>query len=190
MRVEVLPDAPVAQGALTADTVIVDSGVAGLSAAYELTSAGRKVIVVDHGSIAGGMTSRTTAHLAPICDDAISSLIDLCGDDMARQFQKSQETAVDRVEAIVDDGDRLFADSPVVRVEASPQGVEVHLQNGARVSAAMPSSLPTRPSTKRGELHSKMAPYRTYAMAFAIARDVLPDALYRDIADPYPLRPR
>src|SRR5690349_21147893 len=121
MRVEVLPDAPVAQGALTADTVNVDSGVAGLSAAYELTSAGRKVIVVDRGSIAGGMTSRTTAHLAPICDDAISSLIDLCGDDMARQFQKSQETAVDRVEAIVDDGGRLFADSPVVRVEASPQ---------------------------------------------------------------------
>ncbi|MBY0319452.1 MAG: FAD-dependent oxidoreductase [Reyranella sp.] len=269
MRVEVLPDAPVAQGALTADTVIVGSGIAGLSAAYELASAGGKVIVVDRGSIAGGMTSRTTAHLAPICDDAISSLIDLRGEDMARQFQKSQEAAVDRVEAIVgelgancgfrrldgflfpavgmkrgeakeqldkeyaaaqkagaavehakgvpfvgfktapalryprqgtfhplkylqavaravvDKGGRLFADSPVVSVEASPQGVEVHLQNGGRVSAAHAVVATNSPINKRVELHSKMAPYRTYAMAFAIGRDVLPDALYWDMADPY-----
>ena len=101
MRVEVLPDAPAAKGALTADTVIVGSGIAGLSAAYELAAAGQKVIVVDRGSIAGGMTSRTTAHLAPICDDTISSLIDLRGEEMARLFQQSQEAAVDRIEAIV-----------------------------------------------------------------------------------------
>ena len=101
MRVEVLPDASAAKGALTADTVIVGSGIAGLSAAYELAAAGQKVIVVDRGSIAGGMTSRTTAHLAPICDDTISSLIDLRGEEMARLFQQSQEAAVDRIEAIV-----------------------------------------------------------------------------------------
>ena len=95
MRVEVLPDAPTAEGALTADTVIVGSGIAGLSAAYELAAAGQKVIVVDRGPIAGGMTARTTAHLAPICDDAISALIELRGEEMARLFQQSQEAAVD-----------------------------------------------------------------------------------------------
>ena len=30
-----------------------------------------------------------------------------------------------------------------------------------------------------------MAPYRTYAMAFTMPRDTLPDALYWDMADPY-----
>ena len=35
------------------------------------------------------------------------------------------------------------------------------------------------------ELHSKMAPYRTYAMAFTLARGTLPDALYWDMGDPY-----
>jgi glycine/D-amino acid oxidase-like deaminating enzyme len=101
MQTEVLADAPLLKGQHVADTVIVGSGIAGLSAAYELTAAGQKVIVVDRGSIAGGMTSRTTAHLAPICDDGLSSLINLRGEEMARLFQQSQEAAVDRIEAIV-----------------------------------------------------------------------------------------
>jgi glycine/D-amino acid oxidase-like deaminating enzyme/nitrite reductase/ring-hydroxylating ferredoxin subunit len=269
MGVEVLPDAPAANGALTADTVIVGSGIAGLSAAYELAAAGQKVIVVDRGSIAGGMTSRTTAHLAPICDDAISSLIDLRGEEMARLFQQSQEAAVARIEAIVgelgidcafrrldgflfpaedmkrdeakkqvdeefeaaqkagaavehaegvpfagfkaapalryprqatfhplkylqavtgaimDKGGRLFANSPVVRIEASRQGVEVHTENGARIAAGDAIVATNSPINTRVELHSKMAPYRTYAMAFSIARDALPDALYWDMANPY-----
>ena len=269
MRVEVLPDASAAKGALTADTVIVGSGIAGLSAAYELAAAGQKVIVVDRGSIAGGMTSRTTAHLAPICDDTISSLIDLRGEEMARLFQQSQEAAVDRIEAIVgeldidcafrrldgflfpaedmkreeakkqldkeleaarkagaaaehakgvpfvgfktapalryprqatfhplkylqaitrtvvDKGGKVFANSPVVRIEASPQGVEVHTENGARIAASHAIVATNSPINKRVELHSKMAPYRTYAMAFSIARGTLPDALYWDMADPY-----
>jgi hypothetical protein len=54
------------------------------------------VIVIDRGSIAGA-----TAHLAPICDDGISSLIDLRGEEMAKLFQQSQAAAVDRIEAIV-----------------------------------------------------------------------------------------
>lgn len=269
MPVDILSDAPAAEGSLTADIVIVGSGIAGLSAAYELASGGHRVIVLDRGAIAGGMTSRTTAHLAPICDDGISSLIDLRGEEMARLFQQSQEAAVDRIEAIVNDlgvdctfrrldgllfpaegmkreeakkqldkefdaaqkagaavehangvplvgfktapalryprqatfhplkylqaltravmdmGGSLFAHSPVVRIEASRQGVEVHTQNGARIAAGHAVVATNSPITKRVALHSKMAPYRTYAMAFDIARDTLPDALYWDIADPY-----
>ncbi len=83
------------------DTVIVGAGIAGLSAAYELANAGHNVIVLDRGAIAGGMTSRTTAHLAPICDDGLSSLIKLRGEETAALFQQSQEAAVDRIEAIV-----------------------------------------------------------------------------------------
>ena len=55
--------------------------------------------MVDRGSIAGGMTSRTTAHLAPVCDDGVSSLTRLRGEETARLFQQSQEAAVDRIEA-------------------------------------------------------------------------------------------
>ena len=41
------------------------------------------------------------------------------------------------------------------------------------------------PISDRFALHTKMAPYRSYAMAFSIRRGALPDALYWDTEDPY-----
>src|ERR1700712_3317802 len=76
---------------ISCDTVIVGAGIAGLSTAYELTRAGQTVVVLDRGAIGGGMTSRTTAHLAPICDDGLSALINLRGEKIAGLFQQSQE---------------------------------------------------------------------------------------------------
>src|SRR6187200_2470920 len=102
---DVAPDTPRLQGRLRCDTVIVGTGIAGLSVAYELASAGRMVIVVDRGRIAGGMTARTTGHLAPVCDDGVSSLTRLRGEETARLFQQSQEAAVERIEQIVEEHD-------------------------------------------------------------------------------------
>ena len=48
------------------------------------------------------MTSRTTAYLAPICDDSLASLLAMRELDEARGFQASQSAAVDRIEQIVD----------------------------------------------------------------------------------------
>lgn len=98
MKVDVYPDAPKFSGKTSCDTVIIGSGIAGLLIAHELASIGQRVIVIDRGSIAGGMTSRTTAHLAPICDDGLSSLINLRGEEAATLFQESQEAAVARIE--------------------------------------------------------------------------------------------
>src|SRR5689334_1065614 len=86
---------------LTCDVVVVGSGIAGLSVAYELSQIGKSVVVLDRGSIGGGMTSRTTAHLAPVCDDGVAALTKLRGDEMAAKFHASQAAAVDRIEAIV-----------------------------------------------------------------------------------------
>jgi glycine/D-amino acid oxidase-like deaminating enzyme/nitrite reductase/ring-hydroxylating ferredoxin subunit len=269
MNVSVAPDAPRLRGRHRCDVAIVGSGIAGLSLAYELMSAGRSVIVVDRGPIAGGMTSRTTAHLAPICDDAISALIDVRGEEIATLFQRSQEAAVDRIETIVDElgircdfrrvdaflfpamgvaleearqerdkeheaarttrvaaervkgvpfngfenapvlryprqatfhplkylkglagsireaGGVLFADSPVNKVEESTGSVRVLVAGGGEIEAANAVFATNAPVSNRLALHSKMAPYRTYAMAFTIRRGILPDALYWDTADPY-----
>jgi glycine/D-amino acid oxidase-like deaminating enzyme/nitrite reductase/ring-hydroxylating ferredoxin subunit len=82
------------------DVVVVGSGIAGLSTAYELARLGRSVIVIDRGAIGSGMTARTTAHLASELDDTYHELIGARGEDEARRYHESQLAAVNRIEAI------------------------------------------------------------------------------------------
>ena len=98
-----MPVAPLAvplEGDERCDVVVVGSGIAGLSTAYELSERGRSVIVIDRGPIAGGMTARTSAHLAPLCDDLMSEMQKIKGGDQSKLFYESQAAAVDRIEEI------------------------------------------------------------------------------------------
>jgi glycine/D-amino acid oxidase-like deaminating enzyme/nitrite reductase/ring-hydroxylating ferredoxin subunit len=96
-------DAPPLTGDAEADVAVVGSGIAGLSVAYELARQGRSVIVIDRGTIGGGMTARTTAHLASELDDYYHELIRVRGEDEARRLHESQVAAINRIEAICRD---------------------------------------------------------------------------------------
>jgi glycine/D-amino acid oxidase-like deaminating enzyme/nitrite reductase/ring-hydroxylating ferredoxin subunit len=85
---------------IEADIVVVGAGIAGMSTAYELARAGKRVAVLDAGPLGGGMTGRTTAHLANALDDRWYELIDLRGEEDARLAADAHTTAVDRIEAI------------------------------------------------------------------------------------------
>jgi glycine/D-amino acid oxidase-like deaminating enzyme/nitrite reductase/ring-hydroxylating ferredoxin subunit len=269
MQQENSPGASQLGETLGCDTVVVGAGIAGLSTAYELAMAGHRVMVVDRGPIAGGMTSRTTAHLAPICDDGVAELTKLRGEEIARLFQESQAAAVDRIEAIVgqhgiscdfrrlnaflfpapamdfkdareqmdkeleavhtagakgkrikgvplkgfeeapviqypdqatfhpmkyvrglvaaieERGGSIFTNSPVKEMKEFDNGVRVTTESGGGITAQYAVFATNSPINDRVALHSKMAPYRTYAMAFTLPRGALPDALYWDMADPY-----
>ena len=100
MDVAVGPNAAPLQGDSECDVVIIGAGIAGISTAYELAIEGSHVIVLDRGTIAGGITARTTAHLAPLCDDLTSAMIGLRGEETSRRFYESQAAAVDRIEEI------------------------------------------------------------------------------------------
>src|SRR3954465_8067944 len=100
MDIDVAPDARELEGNRSCDTIVIGSGIAGMSTAYELAMEGQKVIVVDRGRIAGGITARTTAHLAPLCDDLTSAMIKLRGEEVSRAFYESQAAAVDRIETV------------------------------------------------------------------------------------------
>ena len=84
----------------TADVVMIGSGIAGLSAAYELSAKGLRVIVVDRGEIGSGMTARTTAHLASALDDFYFELIKSRDAKIARLLHESLAASIDRAEAI------------------------------------------------------------------------------------------
>src|ERR687893_1523310 len=96
-------DAPPLSADESCDVVVIGSGIAGLSTAYELSRFGRSVIVIDRGGIGNGMTARTTAHLATELDDFYSELIRVRGQDEARLYHDSQVAAVNRIEAICRD---------------------------------------------------------------------------------------
>src|SRR3546814_16666457 len=96
-------DAPPLPSNASCDVIVIGSGIAGLSTAYELSRFGRSVIVIDRGAVGRGMTARTTAHLSTELDDFYSELIRVRGEDDARLFPDSQLAAVNRVETICRD---------------------------------------------------------------------------------------
>jgi hypothetical protein len=96
----VVAQAPPLKDNITADTVVIGSGIVGLSTAYELACLGQKVVVIDRGQIAGGMSARTSAHLTPQCDDGFKTLNKLRGVEGGKIFYNSHAAAVDRIEEI------------------------------------------------------------------------------------------
>src|SRR5438270_1511833 len=101
----VVADAPALGENTRADTVVVGSGIAELSTAYELACRGQEVLVLDRGRIAGGMTSRTSAHLTSQSDDGFKTLINNHGLEGAKTFYKSHAAAIDRIETITQEED-------------------------------------------------------------------------------------
>ena len=264
MNIDVAPDArPLFQNE-RCDVVVIGAGIAGISTAYELALRNRSVIVIDRAKIAGGMTARTTAHLAPLCDDLMSEFKKLRGLEIAKVFYESQAASVDRIEEIqktekivcdfrrldgylfqghgmpadvIDKelevvrevgapvhrlvgvplkgcedrqvlryprqgtfhplkylaglvracekrGVRFFSETAVEEV-TEEKGVVTVTTSRAVITASDAVVTTNSPISDRFALHTKMAPYRSYAMGFAIPRGALPDALYWDTEDPY-----
>src|SRR5947209_14897444 len=76
-----------------ADVCIVGAGIAGLTTAYLLTQAGKAVVLLDDGPLAGGMTRVTTAHLSNAIDDRYFEIERLHGETGARLAAESHTAA-------------------------------------------------------------------------------------------------
>lgn len=259
-------EAPSLSKSERADVVVVGSGIAGLSVAYELVSRGRSVIVLDRGSIGSGMTARTTAHLTAALDDYYKELVPVRGEECARLYYQSVMAAISRAEAIQDlenidcdfcrvdglwvpapetpsslldeeleccqrlgipvenrktptpfhsegavrslrfprqarfhptkylaglatalrrAGAKLYADSCVESIEHKLGDVIVRIASGHEVQATDVVVATNSPVNLEVAIHTKQAPYRTYAIAAKLPGGVLADALYWDTLDPY-----
>lgn len=98
-----VPTFPSLGASARTDVCVVGAGIAGLSTAYLLAKAGRKVVVLDDGPIGGGESGRTTAHLTNAMDDRIYLLEHVHGGEGARLVVQSHAAAIDRIERIVRD---------------------------------------------------------------------------------------
>ncbi len=98
-----VPAASPLQEDARADVCVVGAGIAGMTTAYLLAREGKSVVVLDDGPVAGGETSRTTAHLTNALDDRYYELERLHGERGARLAAESHTRAIDRIEEIVEE---------------------------------------------------------------------------------------
>ncbi|GMV25910.1 MAG: FAD-dependent oxidoreductase [Phycisphaerae bacterium] len=92
-----------APGAGELDVCVVGAGIAGLTSAYLLAKAGKRVVVLDQHGIGTGETGRTSAHLASILDDRFKHVNRMHGADQARLLHESHAVAIDLIEKITRD---------------------------------------------------------------------------------------
>ena len=96
-----LPVRPALAGDRSVDVCVIGAGIAGLTSAYQLVLAGKSVIVLDDGPVAGGMTQMTSGHLTNMLDDRYFELENLHGAAAARLAAESHSAAIERIATIV-----------------------------------------------------------------------------------------
>jgi len=86
---------------LDCEVCVIGAGIAGLTTAYLLSQAGKRVAVIEDRSAGIGETGRSSAHLSNALDDRYYELERLHGLDGARYAAESHAAAIDLIESIV-----------------------------------------------------------------------------------------
>ncbi|MEW5915895.1 MAG: FAD-binding oxidoreductase [Gemmatimonadota bacterium] len=86
---------------IVTDVCVVGAGIAGMLVAYELSQAGKRVVVLETARVGSGMTSMTSAHLTTAVDDRYFDMLRRHGEDATRKIAQAHTAAIDRIEGIV-----------------------------------------------------------------------------------------
>lgn len=89
------------------------------------------------------------------------------------------------VDALRQRGVRFYAETAAMQAEEDERGVTVQTALRHTLHAQHAVFATNSPTNDRVAIHSKQAPYRSYAIAGAVPRDAVPDALIWDTLDPY-----
>lgn len=92
---------PKIKGDVTADVAVIGGGLTGLLTAYLLSTNGKKVAVLEAGTLGSGATAYTTAFITQVIDTSLSDLIRVLGPNKAKSIWQAGEQAIDRIETIV-----------------------------------------------------------------------------------------
>lgn len=84
------------------DVVVVGAGITGVTAAYLLKRAGKKVCLIERDRIGSVDTGNTTAHLTYVTDLRLKELVKNFGREQARIFWLGGAAAINTIDGIAD----------------------------------------------------------------------------------------
>ena len=83
------------------DAVVIGGGITGVTAAYLLKKAGKKVCLLERNRIGSVDTGLTTAHLTMVTDQRLPELVSKFGEESAALAWRAGQHAIDIIEANV-----------------------------------------------------------------------------------------
>ncbi len=84
------------------DVVVVGGGIAGLSAALELTERGARVVVLEAGHLCSGATGYTTAKITSLHGLFYADLVERRGETVARAYADANQAGLARIVEWID----------------------------------------------------------------------------------------
>ena len=103
-RAHALPRLPQKDIPNEVDVVVVGAGIAGLTTAYLLKRAGKRVAVFNRERIGSGETGNTSAHLTCVTDERITTLAEHFGEGGARLAWEAGTASIDLIESNASEG--------------------------------------------------------------------------------------
>lgn len=88
---------------VTVDAVVVGGGITGVTAAYLLKQAGRRVALIERRRLGWGETGRSTAHVTAVPDSSLRTMVNRIGPDHARAVCDAGFAAISRIRSNVRD---------------------------------------------------------------------------------------
>ena len=88
---------------ISADIAIIGGGLAGTLTAYLLCKAGKKAVILEKKDISDSITAYTTAWLNCVIDTDLTDLVQMYGDEGARNVWRSGMDAIDLIEKIANE---------------------------------------------------------------------------------------
>ncbi len=104
------------------DVVVIGGGIAGVTAAYLLKRAGKKVCLLERDRLGAVDTGHTTAHLTYVTDLRLPELVKSFGKDGARMAWEGGAAAINTIEEARPAGGHRMRLPPCARLPARAAG--------------------------------------------------------------------
>lgn len=178
-------DWPSLDGDIDIDVAVVGAGITGISVAWRLKQAGKRVALLDAGRVATSTTGHTTAKVTSLHGLTYARLRDDAGDDAITQYAGANQAAIEEIVRIVESEgiDCDFHRAPAYTyVTDEARIAEIEAEVEAAKAAGLPASFTTEtelPFPVAGAIRvENQAMFHPRAYCLALAERIPGDGSY------------